>query len=201
MGLQGCPSGGSICTRAPRTIVTPLLFILSGCSADPLSVYRSRTLSLPGAHLPSFGNHANASHGIHLLSLLCPIHCILVFLRITSIVSILSYLLVADFVSACDSQCVMCTSNRFIFTTVIFQVSAPCCSVGKTGVLFNHNLFQCSVFCSSKYSRVFQTQNLPFQFLQFSLLPMSVTVLPKSQKCSTFSVLFPPAHTVMSLLT
>ena len=158
-------------------------------------------MSLPGAHLPSFGNHANASHGIHLLSLLCPIHCILVFLRITSIVSILSYLLVADFVSACDSQCAMCTSNRFIFTTVIFQVSAPCCSVGKTGVLFNNNLFQCSVFCSSKYSQVFQTQNLPFQFLQFSLLPMSVTVLPKSQKCSTFSVLFPPAHTVMSLLT
>ena len=44
MGLQGCPSWGSICTLAPRTIVTPLLFILSGCSAGPLSVYRSRTL-------------------------------------------------------------------------------------------------------------------------------------------------------------
>jgi len=102
-------------------------------------------LGLPDPLLPSFGNHVNAQHGVHLSFILCtcPNHCSLIFLRMTSILSILA-LLISDFFSPCDSHFptlpfVVC-SLRSIFTTLMVRVSAPYRSVDRTSASYNHVL-------------------------------------------------------------
>jgi len=154
-------------------------------------------LGLPGPLLPSFGNHVNAWCGICLLSIRCtrPSHCSLIFLRMTSIVSIPVLRLISSFlilslhvtpsILRCHLWCA--ASNHFIFMTVMFYVSALYCNADRTSASYNRILVSMP---SLLFFQIFSS--LPYTELEFafptlviislSLPPVSVTTLLKYQK-------------------
>ena len=132
--------------NARSSAVSPeSVHVISMFCRSSITVSLQDFLGLPGPLLPSFGNHVNAQHGVRLSFILCtcPNHCSLIFLRMTSILSVL-VLLISDFISPCDSHFptlpfVVC-SLRFIFTTLMVRVSAPYRSVDRTSASYNHML-------------------------------------------------------------
>jgi len=110
----------------------------------------------PGLLLLSFGSHDNAWRGICLSSIwcTCPSHCSHIFLRMTCTVSIpfsilsfhcwfyLSMWFPVSYIAICE----FAPSNHFIFTTVMFYVSAAYRSVDISSVSYS------CIYCFSKYS-------------------------------------------------